>query len=177
MDANETSLGRVAKIIWKSYETLIELPERAPDALVADKAYEPRRSQAARHLRRHPAEIYNKRLYRQRNTVGLPSKQILPWRCGRRLDTRPEPQRTSTAECTLHGVVFSKNWMQSGAAAAGETASRMSSIVTHQLALRSEAELWREFLRWRSNCISSSATLETTVTVVAAATLRSSTDG
>src|SRR5258708_31476439 len=32
----------------------------------------------------------------------------LPWRCGRRLDTRPEPQRTSTAESTLPGVVFQK---------------------------------------------------------------------
>ena len=103
----------------KSYDTLIDLPERTPDALVADKAYDSdaiRSDLKQRGIRavippksnRTKTICYNKRLYRQRNTAGLPSKQTLPWRCRRRLDTRPELQRTSTAESTLHGVVFQK---------------------------------------------------------------------
>jgi transposase len=64
----------------KSYDTLIELPERAPGALVADKAYDsdairddlkqrgiraviPPRSNRAKTI------CYNKRLYRQRNCI------------------------------------------------------------------------------------------------------------
>jgi transposase len=64
----------------KSYDTLIDLPERAPDALLADKAYD---SDAIRDdLKKRgikaviPAKSnrkvvirYNKRLYRQRNWI------------------------------------------------------------------------------------------------------------
>ena len=67
----------------KSYDTLIELPERAPGALVADKAYDsdairddlkqcgiraviPPRSNRAKTI------CYNKRLYRQRNCIERP---------------------------------------------------------------------------------------------------------
>jgi transposase len=64
----------------KSYDTLIDLPERAPDALVADKAYD---SDAIRDdLKQRGIRVvippksnrtnmirYNKRLYRQRNCI------------------------------------------------------------------------------------------------------------
>jgi transposase len=51
----------------KSYDTLIGLPERAPDALLADKAYDtdviPPKSSRTATIR------YSKRLYRQRNCI------------------------------------------------------------------------------------------------------------
>jgi transposase len=61
----------------KSYDTLIDLPERAPGALVADKAYD---SDAIRDDLKQRAVIppksnrtkticYSKRLYRQRNCI------------------------------------------------------------------------------------------------------------
>lgn len=64
----------------KTYDTLIDLPERAPDALLADKAYD---SDAIRHdlkkrgikavippkSNRKVAIRYNKRLYRERNWI------------------------------------------------------------------------------------------------------------
>lgn len=64
----------------KAYDTLIDLPERAPDALLADKAYD---SDAIRDdlkkrgikavippkSNRKVAIRYNKRLYRQRNCI------------------------------------------------------------------------------------------------------------
>jgi len=64
----------------KSYDTLIELPERAPDALVADKAYDSdaiRDDLKQRGIRavippksnRTKAIRYNKRLYRRRNCI------------------------------------------------------------------------------------------------------------
>jgi transposase len=64
----------------KSYDTLIDLPERAPDALLADKAYD---SDAIRDdlkkrgikavippkSNRTVAIRYNKRIYRERNCI------------------------------------------------------------------------------------------------------------
>jgi hypothetical protein len=38
--ARSPSTSRPAKADCKSYDTLIELPERVPDTLVADKAYD-----------------------------------------------------------------------------------------------------------------------------------------
>jgi transposase len=64
----------------KSYDTLIDLPERTPDALVADKAYDSdaiRNDLKQRGIRavippksnRTKTICYNKRLYRQRNCI------------------------------------------------------------------------------------------------------------
>jgi len=64
----------------KSYDTLIELPERAPGALVADKAYDSdaiRNDLKQRDIRavippksnRTKTICYDKRLYRQRNCI------------------------------------------------------------------------------------------------------------
>ena len=64
----------------KSYDTLIDLPERTPDALVADKAYDSdaiRSDLKQRGIRavippksnRTKTICYNKRLYRQRNCI------------------------------------------------------------------------------------------------------------
>src|SRR5262245_55327251 len=64
----------------KSYDTLIDLPERAPGALVADKAYDSdaiRDDLTQRGIRavipprsnRTNTICYNKRLYRQRNCI------------------------------------------------------------------------------------------------------------
>jgi transposase len=64
----------------KSYDTLIELPERAPGALVADRAYDSdaiRDDLKQRGIRavipprsnRTKTICYNKRLYRQRNCI------------------------------------------------------------------------------------------------------------
>src|SRR5262249_60915102 len=61
-----------------SYNPRIDLPEGAPDALVANKTYDPdasRRSQAARHSRRHPAEIDTPR--RSLQQAALLSAQVI----------------------------------------------------------------------------------------------------
>jgi transposase len=62
----------------KRYDTLIELPERAPGALVADKAYDSeaiRDDLKQRHSRRHPAkiELHQDDLLQQ---AALPSAQL-----------------------------------------------------------------------------------------------------
>jgi len=63
----------------KSYDTLFELPERAPGALVADKVYDSDAIRddlkAARHSRRHPAKIdlHQDDLLQQ---AALPSAQL-----------------------------------------------------------------------------------------------------
>ena len=91
----------------KTYDTLIELPEQAPDALLADKAYDtdairddlkkrgikaviPPKSNRTATIR------YSKRLYRERNCI---ERVIGHLKINRAIATRYDNSQTASSEC------------------------------------------------------------------------------